>query len=719
MIGRKLAHYSIVGKLGSGGMGEVYLAEDTRLGRRVALKLLTHDVAIDTQRLARLKREARVLASISHPGITTVFSVEEQDGTHFITMEHVEGRVLRDVIPPGGLPCPDLLEIAAPLAEALSAAHERGIVHRDLKPAHVFVTGPGRIKIIDFGLARLDAEPLAGDPGSAETGPLTDVGVLVGTVPYMSPEQLRGESAGVPSDVHALGILLFEMAAGHPPYSGRSAAELVSSILRDEPPDLGRLRRDLPSRLVRLVRACLSKTPSLRPGTAAEVCRELLAIRGEPDREDREIRSVAVLPFADLSIEKDQEYFCDGIAEELMNALNAVGELRVASRTSSFQFRDLKLDVREIGRRLNVDAILEGSVRKAGERLRVSSELVDGSSGYQLWAGRFDRGISDIFAIQEEIAQNIVQALKVSLSPGERGRLCRQPTAAVDAYEFYLRGRQFFNRYNRHGMEFALQMFARAIELDADFALAHAGIADCHSFLYANAESREEHIERALEASRRALSIDDTLADAYVALGTALSYGNRPQEARQAFETAISIDRRNFDAHYFYGRHCFISGERERAVALYDEAARLRPEDYQSLLLSAQILDDLGATQQAVEARRRGVERVEQRLSLAPDDARAHYMGANGLVALGERNRALEWARRARQLDPTDPMTLYNLACIYSMAGETDEAMACLDAALQHGFRFRRWLEHDSNLDAIRTDRRFAGMLEQLGTADG
>jgi TolB-like protein/Flp pilus assembly protein TadD len=424
---------------------------------------------------------------------------------------------------------------------------------------------------------------------------------------------------------------------------------------------------------------------------------------------------VAVLPFADMSQEKGQEYFCEGMAEEVIAALTRIEGLRVASRTSSFLFRGTSLDTREIGRRLQVSTLLEGSVRKAGDRLRVTVQLVDVATGYHLWSERFDRQIEDVFAVQDEIAESIALALRVALESRQDAGPRKAPTKSVGAYDYYLRGRKYYFEYRRQGVEFALDMFQQAIQLDPAYARAWAGISDCCAFLYMYAGRDEAQRRRAEEASRQALDLDMSLAESHAAHGLALSLLGRDAEAITAFETAMQLDPGLYEARYFYARHCFAKGELEKAVGLYEQALAVQPDDYQAPLLMAQIYDDLERPEAAAVTRRRGLALAEERLRLSPDDVRGRYLGANALVALGERAKGLQWARAARALDPDEPMLLYNLGCIYAMAGESSEALDCLEkAAASTGIAQREWFEHDSNLDSLREDPRFVAILKTL-----
>jgi len=425
-------------------------------------------------------------------------------------------------------------------------------------------------------------------------------------------------------------------------------------------------------------------------------------------------RSIAVLPFADLSPLGDQEHFSHGLAEELITSLTKIQGLRVIARGLAFSLAGQDLSIREIGRRLGVETVLEGNVQKSGDRLNVTVQLIGVATGEELWSGVFDEDLQDVFKIEHELVQRVVEAIGVQPSSEEKWALDKSSTQVVGAYDFYLRGRSYFAQYHGRGMEFALDMFSRAIDLDDQYALAYAGVADCSAFLYANSGRLHEHRDRALASSARALELDPELAEAHVSRGVALSQGGRPDEAGQFFETALRLNPKLFEAHYFYARHHFTSGNAEKAIEFYESAAKLRPEDYQVPLLSAQIYDDVGRLEDGLAIRRRGVKVAEEHLKLNPDDARALYIGANGLVSLGQIEEGLEWARLARELQPNEPMALYNLACVYSLAGETDDAIDCLAACIDNGFSYRDWAEHDSNLDAIRNDPRFAELMTHL-----
>ena len=712
--GDSLLHYRFLDTLGEGGGGVVWRALDTRLNREVAVKFVPESIAGSEEALARLGREAQALAALNHANIVTVYA-EEAEGHRFLAMELVRGETLEGALPPDGFPVERVLELAAPLADALAAAHERGVVHRDLKLRNVMVGEDGRPKILDFGLASVREQGAPEDTSRSAAATVTGPGRFVGTAPYMSPEQTRGEAADARSDVFSFGVMLYEMATGRRPFQGESTADLVASILRDHPDPASTLRPDLPAELERILERCLEKDPSLRYQSTLDLRNELESLRrrGVSSSRDRG-PSVAVLPFADLSREKDQEYFCDGVADEVLSTLARIRGLRVVSRTSSFRFRGAPMDSREIGRRLGVRTLLEGSVRKAGDRLRVTAELVDTASGFGIWSKTFDGDLEDVFAIQEGIARSIAGALQITLSLSEHEALGRPPTTDFRAYDCYLRGRSYYYQYRRRGVEFALQMFRRALELDPSYARAWAGVADCYCFFFLYVSRVEENIRQAEAASRAALDIDPDLAEAQASWGVAMSIAGRDDDAVAAFERAIRLDPGLFEARYFYARHSFARGDLRKAARLYEEAETVRPEDYQSPLLVSQVYEDLGRRDMAEAARRRGLRKAEERLKLQPDDTRARYMGANALVALGEREIGLEWARAAAAAEPDEPMLLYNIGCIYSLAGQIEEAIDALTRSVDFGLTQRGWFEHDNNLDPLREHPRFRALMERL-----
>ena len=716
MIGQTLSRYRILSKLGEGGMGAVYLAEDTSLDRRVALKVLSDRLAASAEHLERFEREAKTIASIEHPNIVTIYSVEQADGVHFLTMGYVQGRTLAQMIPATGMRVEEVLRFAEPMVDALAAAHARGIVHRDLKPANVMVTPDGGVKILDFGLAKLRPEAEA-EGGEAATQTLTRQGQVMGTVPYMSPEQVQGRAADHRSDLFSLGVILYEMATGARPFQGETSADTISAILRDEPDSVTEVRVEVPEQLSRIIARCLEKAPHRRYQTATDLKGDLVQFRHRAAESPTEAApSMAVLPFVDMSPLKDQDYFCEGIAEELINGLARIENLRVASRTSSFQVAAAGLDIREIGRQLRVSTVLEGSVRKAGEQLRITAQLVNVEDGYRLWTERYDRTMKDIFAIQDEIAEAIVEALRVTLSPKERRAIQNIATRNVEAYDCYLRGRKFSYQMTGRSFEFARQMYQRAIEIDPQYALAYAGLADCHSFMYTYSDSTKGHQEKALAASEQALARDPGSAEAHASRGLALSVAGQHADAEPEFEKAIELDGKLFEAYYYYGRDCLAQGDYEKAARLFERACAVRPEDYQAPMFLSQALHGMGTPRAQLHYLLRQVlDNVTGHIAMNPDDPRALYLGAAAAIELGERDKGMAWARRALASDPDEPNVLYNVACAFAVAGEPEEAIPLLEQAVARGFRYKAWLEKDTDFESLRDQPRFQALLDSMG----
>ncbi len=432
-----------------------------------------------------------------------------------------------------------------------------------------------------------------------------------------------------------------------------------------------------------------------------------------PDGRPEKIRSIAVLPFADLSAERDQEHFSDGVAEEILNALTKVGGLHVPARTSCFAFRGANVDAREIGRRLGVETLLDGSIRKAGKRVRISVQLIDASNGYQLWSERFDREIADIFAIQDEIARSVLESLGLALTEREKFRFLKPSTTNIEAYEFYLRGRKLYHKWTRQSVEFARQMFERAVRIDPRFAAAWAGLANAYVDLFRwSREPRD--LEDAQRASEHALKLNPNSAEAHVSVGQALAIQRRFSEAAIAFDRAIEEDPTLYEAYYLYGRAMFESGEVEKAVNMFQKAQSVRPDDYESRVLRAQALTELGRQDEARHANEDAVQSIEKHLELNPDEARAYSLGASVLIRLGETERSKQWTQQATTLAPNDPLILYNAACNLAMLGESDRALDGLERALDAGVSVGDWIQHDPDFESLRSHPRFQAIVKRI-----
>jgi len=719
MIGTTLAHYEIRERLGRGGMGEVFRALDTRLGREVAIKLIPPEVASDPERIARFEREARALAALKHPNIATIHGFEEEaGGRRFLVMELVEGESLAERIARGPLPLDELLPIAIQIAGGLAAAHAKGIIHRDLKPANLMVALDGQVKILDFGLATAAAASTGADDDATMTLglPLTELGAAVGTVAYMSPEQALGRPVDARSDLFSFGAVLHEMATGRRAFTGPTQAAVIDSLLRGEPATIESGATPMPAVLAPVARRLLQRTPDRRYASAAELKAELETIAGGSQPSPRQpFGSVAVLPFANLSADPENQYFADGMADEIISALCKVEALRVASRTSAFAFRDRGEDVREIARALNVEAVLEGSVRRAGRRLRVAVQLVTAEDGFQLWASRFDRDLEDVFAVQDEIAASIADALRVVLTPKERQAIQKVATANLEAYDLYLRGRAELRKLTAESIAQAQHLFRRSTELDGAFTPAWLGLAEAAMWAYQWFDKTERNVTVAVEASERAITSAPQMAEAHAARGMAAWLRDDAATAIEAFETAQALDPKLWEAPFFLARVHVTQGRLDEAVTSFRRAADVQPDDYQALGLLTSILSGLGRLDEASEAASRCIAVIERHLRHSPADARAYYLGSGCYSALGNRELALGWARKALEISPRDSGTLYNVACNFIHEGLIEEALELLERAAAVGWGSRAWLEHDPDMDPIRDHPRFRALLDRIG----
>jgi len=699
--------YAIERELGHGGMATVYLARDLKHGREVALKVLRPELAAALGS-ERFIQEIQVAARLQHPHIVPLYDSGEADGFLYYVMPRVAGESLRRRLErERQLPVEEALRLTRAVAAALDYAHRQNVVHRDIKPENILLH-EGEPMVADFGIARAIS--------AAGGEKMTQTGLALGTPQYMSTEQASGDrEVDGRSDVYSLGCVLYEMLVGEAPFTGPTPQAIMARQFTEPVRSVRSVRGTVPEALECAVVKALAKVPADRFATAALFSDALSEARlKEAADRGAEGKSIAVLPFADMSPQKDQEYFCDGMAEELINALMKIQQVQVASRTSAFAFKGKNQDIRQIGEQLGVSMVLEGSVRKAGSKLRITAQLINVSDGYHVWSDRYNRELEDVFAIQDEIAENIAKALRVKLSEAGRPSKEQAPTADVRAYDLFLRGRHFTYQWRRQSFEYALQMFAKALEIDPNYARAYAGVADCCSYLYMYWDSTPANIERAESASRKAVELDPDSADAHEARGFALSQLKRYDEAEREMNEAIRLNPGLFEAYWNYARICHAQGKLEKAAELFEKAWRVNPEDYQAPSLLAQTYVALGRHDEAREVDRRTLVLIERHVELHPDEPRPLYLGAPRLAYLGQRERAIEWARRAQAMDPEDPGVLYNVACGFSLAGLVDEAIQCLEKAQRNGFAQRAWLEHDSELDPLRGDPRFQGVLERM-----
>jgi serine/threonine protein kinase/Flp pilus assembly protein TadD len=705
MIPKRISHYELLEELGAGGMGVVYKANDLKLGRTVALKFLPPQLTGDSSARHRFLREARAASAIDHPNICTIHEVDETpDGRVFLAMALYDGQTLRSRIGGGPLAPLEAAEIAAAVASGLAKAHRAGIIHRDIKPANIMITSDGVVKILDFGLAKL-----------SQATDVTKAGTIVGSPPYMSPEQVRGDAVDHRTDIWSLGVVIYEMVTGMLPFRGDSDRVVFHAILDREPTfPPGEPAR---ARLLTIASRCLQKNSKDRYPSCDALIEDLRSDAAQTDARSRpeSKASIAVLPFADMSPERDQNYFCEGVAEEILNSLTRVEGLHVASRTSSFQFKGAAEDIRRIGERLNVRSILEGSVRKAGDRLRVTVQLINVGDGYHLWSERYDRKLEDVFAIQDEIAEATARALKVVLS-GQEEPLRRAKQTDVEAYEFFLRGRQILQEFTQRSLQQSRQMFAQAIAIDPRYALAHTGIADASAWLVMWFGGRKSDLDQAERASARALELAPDLAEAHVSRGLVLMLAREYDEAEKHFRRALDLNPRSFEAHYYFGRSLFAENRLAESEAMMRKAAEVRSEDYQALGIIAMILRKLGRLEEAKQVAFESLNRIERWLDINPRDPRALYLGGLRQVELGRGEKGRPWVERALAIAPDDAFALYNAACFYSLLGEPERALDLLEKMVltDQAGTSKDWMINDPDLDPLRDSPRFQSILNRL-----
>ena len=742
--GTRIGIYEVTGFLGAGGMGEVYRARDTKLDRDVALKVLPAAFIADRDRLVRFDREAKILASLNHPNIAAIHGLEETADTKALVLELVEGPTLADRIAVGPIPVDEALAISRQIADALKSAHAQGIVHRDLKPANIKLRPDGTVKVLDFGLAKDVARTEADDVAQASTmtASATVEGSIVGTPAYMSPEQVRGKPVDTRADIWSFGCVLYEALTGRRAFLEETVIETLAAIL-ERGPDWGALPAATPPTVTALLRRCLDQDPRRRPPDVSDSGSGITEAV-DPPAARAPSRSIAVLPFANISADPEQEYFCEGLAEELIDALAKLDGVQVVARTSSFQFKGQSQDLRRVGEQLGVATVLEGSVRKAGDRVRISTQLINAADGYHLWSERFDRDLSDIFAVQDEIARAVVDSLRVQLLGGPEQGLVRRPTASLDAYTSYMRGRH--HQFSRYNLRKATQCYEQAAQDDPSYAAAWAGIADavtteCYLALL---PPREASV-KARSAVERALLLDDNLSEAHAARGRVRYFLDWDwRGAEEAFRRALALNPANTTAKIEYAHFLAVMGRTEEALTQVEQvvvmdplSARARSRAGLILLLGRRYDEAVDACRQALELQPDmtaglwylnltflALQRYEDALSTlqrVPDAAartgtHVGFLGAT-LASAGQQREARSILTELKARGPHAYVSPYSIARVHVALGEMEDAIDGIEQAYREGSPDLLLLQQPY-WDAVREHPRGQDLLRRMNLPD-
>ncbi len=703
MIGTTISHYKIIEKLGEGGMGVVYKAEDTKLKREVAIKFLPRYISSNEEERKRFEIEAQAAAALNHPNISTIHSIEDSDSEVFIVMEYIDGPELKKKIESEKLSIKETLDIIEQIAKGLLTAHQKGIIHRDIKSSNIMITNSGQVKIMDFGLAKVKGTTL-----------ITKIGLTIGTAAYMSPEQARSENVDYRTDIWSMGVILYEMLAGKLPYRGDFEQAIIYSILNEEPESISSIRKDIPVMLEQVVQKILNKDQNQRYQSADEFLKDLKELKNKTSGQSKsEIdKTIAVLPFENISPDKETDYFADGLTEELIITLSRIKEVSVVARTNSMRFKGTNKDISTIGRELGVRYIMAGSVRKFKDDLRISVQMIEVNKGIQLWGETYKGKLADIFDIQEKVSKEIADAMMLKLSPVEKVELTKKPTLNAEAFDCYLRGRNFLSNRTKNNLDFAILLFEKAVELDSRFASAYAGLGEAYATMYRDFDRKESWLDKALEVSLKALMYDPSLSEAYATIGLAYYGKGSVEEGMKTARKAIELDPNNHHAFWILARIQHTLGYDKEAIESLERAIELNPEFYEAYDDLRMYYEGSGNTEKYKRVIQKLLEIYPQYLLKHPEDAYRHMAYAVTLAIAERTKEAKMEGEKALDLSPDDPIMMYYGACLYARLGEKKEAIRLIGDSIKSGYENFEWIKRDPDFENIRNEPEFIELIK-------